>query len=142
MTSRTAFAGGHSGSLEAALLFDACVTVPALYALCYWRKRALWQTALRMLGVACLGIYAMSWIVPPEAQRLLPSFEFARTIGLALLIAIELRIVFVTLKLVFRGKADAEQIAAATGAPPLIAKLMILEARFYKAVWRFLRRGG
>jgi hypothetical protein len=126
-------------AMEAALLFDACVTLPALYALCYARSLPLPQLALRMLGVACLNVYLLGYIVPAEAQELLPQFAVARWIGLGLLILIELKIMFVAVRLVFGANATAEEVAAKTGAPPLIAKLMVMEARMWKAVGRFLR---
>jgi hypothetical protein len=131
-------AGG--GGMEAVLLFDMCVTLPLLYALCYGRKLKLWQLAVRMVGIACLGIYLLSYVVPVEAQVLLPSFGWARTVGVAVLILVELRLLVAGIRIVFRGNATAEQISATTGAPPVIAKLMLLEARFWKAVWRFFRR--
>jgi hypothetical protein len=130
----------EGASLEAALIFDACVTIPALYALCYGRSQPLRRVALRMLGLACLGIYLLGWVVPVAEQSLLPSFGWARTAGLAVLILIELRLMVAAVKLMFRSGASAQQLSQETGAPPLIAKLMMLEARMWKAVWRFLRR--
>ena len=127
-------------AMEAALLFDACVTVPALYALCYARALALWQLAVRMAGIACLGIYLVSWIVPAELQSLLPGFAWARTVGLAVLILIELRILLASIRLVFGTGVTAEQLSARTGAPPLVARLMVLEARMWKGLARFIFR--
>jgi hypothetical protein len=128
------------GDMEVALLVDACVTLPVLYALCYGRSLPLWQLAVRCVGIACLGIYLLGYIVPPHAQVLLPSFGIARTIGLVLLLLIEVRLLIAALRLLFGSELSAEKLSAETGAPPLVAKLMILEARFWKAVWRFLRR--
>ncbi len=127
-------------SLEAALIFDAVVTVPALYALCYGRRRPLRPVAVRMVALACLGIYLLGWIVPTDAQVLLPSLGWARNAGLAVLILVELRIMVGALRLVFRAGATSEQLTAQTGAPPLIAKLMLLEVRIWKRLWRLLRR--
>ena len=127
-------------SLEAAFIFDACVTLPVLYALCYGRSKPLGQVALRMLALACLGIYLLGWIIPQHAQSLLPSLGWARTAGLAVLILIELRLMVSAIRMVFGAGATAEQFTAKTGAPPLIARLMVLEARMWKALWRLVRR--
>jgi hypothetical protein len=53
---------------------------------------------------------------------------------------IELRLLAVALKLVFAGRATADEIAERTGAPPWIARLMLIEARFWKWLWRSIRR--
>lgn len=139
LVSRSAFTAVEGPVMERALLFDACVTLPALYALCYGRSLSLWQLALRMVGIACLGIYFLGFIVPVEEQRLLPAFAWARTAGMILLIVIELRILIATLGLLFRPDTTAEEVAARSGMPMLTAKLMLLEARMWKRLARFLR---
>jgi hypothetical protein len=126
-------------AMETALLIDACVTLPVLYALCYCGRLPHWQLVIRLLGIACLGIYLIGQVVPAEHQALLPAFSWARSIGLGFLILIELWLFVSVLRLVFRSGTTAEQLTAKTGAPPLIAKLLLLEARFWSAVWRFLR---
>lgn len=128
------------GVAEAVLLFDACVSLPLLYALCYRGRLNGWRLALRMLAVACLGIWLVAWLVPPASQTLLPHFGWARIVGLGVLVLVELRLVIAALRMVFGGNASAEEVAASTGAPPFIARLMVLEARFWKAVGRLLRR--
>jgi hypothetical protein len=130
----------QGAAMEAVFLFDVCITLPLLYALCYARTLPPWQLALRMLGVACLGIFLLDYMVPPEARRLLPAFHWARSIGLLLLVLFELRLVVAGIRLVFRPGTTEEQLSASTGAPPFIARLMLLEARFWQAVWRFFRR--
>ena len=141
LIARAAPWGQDSAGLEAALLIDACITAPLLYALCYGRTLPLWQVAVRMLGLACLGIYLIGLIVPPQAQLLLPSFGWARAIGVAVLLLFELWLLVAALRLVFGAGATAEEVQAKTGAPPLLARLMVVEARFWKAVWRLVRRG-
>ena len=130
----------HGAAMEAALLLDACVTLPVLYALCYAGPLPLWQLAIRMIGIACLGIYGVSCLVPADAQSLLPSFGWGRSIGLAVLILVELRIFLAVVRAVFKTEVTAEQLAIETGAPPLLAKLMMLEARMWKSLWRFFQR--
>jgi len=139
MSRSIAWRSGGDG-LEAALLIDACLTIPLLYLLCYGKRLPAWQLALRMIGLACAGIYLISYLVPAEAQRLLPHFEAARWVGLALIIAFELWLFVTAIRLVFRAGTTAEQVQAATGAPPLLAKLLLLEARFWKWVARLFWR--
>jgi hypothetical protein len=43
------------------------------------------------------------------------------------------------LRLVFSGTATAEEVSERTGAPPLIARLIVIEARFWRALWRLIR---
>lgn len=134
---RSVAPGGDT--MEAALLIDACLGIPLLYLLCYGSQLPWWQLALRMIGLACGGIYLLSWIVPPEAQHLLPQFVIARWVGLAVIIGFELWLLVLMLRLVFRAGTTAEDIQAAGGVPPWIAKLMLLEVRFWKWVARLFR---
>ncbi len=140
LVARSAGWRAAGATLEAALVFDACFTLPVLYALCYSRSKPLRQVVLRMLALACLGIYVLGWIVPADAQLLLPRLAWARTAGLTVLILIELRLVVAVVRMVFGTGASAEQRATQTGAPRFVARLTVLEARMWKAVWRFLRR--
>ena len=125
---------------EAALLVDATITLPVLYALCYGRSLPLWQVAVRMVGIACLGTYLLSFIIPAEAQLLLPHFAWARTVGMALLLLIELRLFIAGVRLLFKEGVTSEQLSAETGAPRPLAKLMLLEARMWKGLARYFRR--
>ena len=124
---------------EAAILFDLCLFVPPLHALCYRRRLARRALLIRTAALALAGLYIASLLVPAEAQRLLAELAWARPAGLAVIAAFELWVVVATVKLVFGG-AGSDEIAARSGAPLWVARLMLLEARFWKAVWRFLRR--
>lgn len=124
---------------ERVILFDAVVSLPLLYYLCYRKTLSAGQMALRLLGLVCLGIWFATWLVPASAQSLLPQLGWARMAGIGILVVIELRLIVTALRVVFSGDATAEEVSKASGAPPLIAKLMLLEARFWRAVWRFIR---
>ena len=128
------------GAAETVTLMDWVVTVPALYFLCYRRKLSSFAMTVRLLALVCLGIWIASRLVPVAAQELLPHLGWPRSIGLGVLAFLELRLLFLALKLAFSGKADAEELARTSGAPPLLAKLMLIEARFWKAVWRLIKR--
>ena len=121
---------------EVALLFDACISLPLLYFLCYRGSLTGSQMALRLVGIVCLGIWFATWLVPEASQSLLTKLGWLRTTGVALLVVVELRLVAGAIKMAFSGKATADQLASASGAPPWIAKLMLLEARFWRWVWR------
>lgn len=128
-------------NLEAVVLFDLCLFLPLLYILCYRGALPLKHLLLRVVGLTCLGVYLASYIVPDAAQRLLPNLSAARTAGLVVLALVELRLLVAVLRITFgRGEASVEQVQAASGAPRWIARLMLLEARFWKAVWRLIRR--
>jgi hypothetical protein len=132
--------GGEAGPmLELVVLFDLCLFMPALYLLCYRGRRPVRQLALRAAALVCLGIYIATYLVPEAAQRLLPHLGWARTAGLAVLLLIEFRLLVMTLRLVWGRDASAEEVQAASGAPAWIVQLMVLEARFWKSLWRMLR---
>ena len=125
---------------EAVTLFDWTVSVPLLFFLCYRSQLTAQQMALRLLGLACLGVWVASWLVPVSAQVILPHLGWARLAGMAVLALLELRLLMLALKLAFSGEATADELARISGAPPLLAKLMLLEANFWRAVWRYIRR--
>lgn len=126
-------------AIEAVTLFDWAVTIPILYFLCYRRALTGRQMALRLLALVCLGIWAASRLVPLPAQEILPHLGWPRMAGLAVLLLIELRLLILGIKLAFSGRGDAKELADKTGAPVLLAKLMLLEARFWRAVWQLIR---
>ncbi len=125
---------------EAAILADLCLTAPILYVLCYRRRHSALQLGLRTLGLACLGIWLGSWIIPASDQSLLTQLGPLRAAGLIVLALVELRLLVAMIRLVFGRETSAEEVSRAAGVPPFVARLMLLEARFWKAVWRLIRR--
>jgi hypothetical protein len=125
---------------EAVVLFDLCLFIPLLYVLCYRGQLPLKHLLLRVLGLVCLGVYVASYIVPQAAQQVLPQLSWARTASLPVLALVELALFVTVLRLVWGRDATAQQVQAASGAPAWVARLMVLEARFWKAVWRLIRR--
>jgi hypothetical protein len=126
--------------LEAVVLFDLCVFMPLLYVLCYRGTVARAQLVLRAVALACLGIYVATYLVPEPLQAVLPQLGPLRLAGLAVLVLVELRLLLVALRLVWGRDASVDQVQAASGAPPWIARLMVLEARMWKRLWRLIRR--
>ncbi|HYI49719.1 MAG TPA: hypothetical protein VEX35_14770 [Allosphingosinicella sp.] len=128
----------RDGAAEAVILFDLCLFVPALHFLCYRRTLAWKPLLIRTAALASLGIYFASLLIPAEAQHLLAGLGWARLAGFAVLAALELWVLVKVIKLVFGTTTTAEEISATSGAPPWIARLMLLEARFWKWLWRLL----
>jgi hypothetical protein len=126
--------------LEAVVLFDLCLFMPLLYVLCYRRSVPRKQLVLRAVALACLGIYLATYLVPEPLQAVLPQLGPLRLAGLAVLMLIELRLLFLALRMVWGRDASVEQVQAASGAPPWIARLMVLEARMWKRLWRLIRQ--
>lgn len=127
----------RDGLAEIVILFDLCLFVPLLYVLCYRGRLERRQLLVRTAALALGGIYIASKLVPPEAQILLGELVWAHYAGLVVISLIELWVVVLTVKLVYGG-ATTEEIARTSGAPPWIARLLQIEARFWKAVWRLL----
>lgn len=125
---------------EAVTLFDWTVTVPLLYFLCYRSKLNAMQMVMRLLGLGCLGVWISSWLVPVSDQAILPHLGWARIIGITVLALLEVRLLVFALKLAFSGEGTADELARKSGAPQLLARLMLLEANFWRALWRFIRR--
>lgn len=139
LLTRTTVWSDEGRVVEAVTLFDWCVTVPFLYWLCYRRTIPPGRLALRMLALACLGIWIATQLVPAGEQALLHHLGWARSFGILVLVLIELRLMIAVVRLVFSGNASPEQVAERSGAPPWVARLLLLEARFWRAVWRFIR---
>jgi hypothetical protein len=133
--------GGEMGRfLEAVVLFDLCVFMPLLYVLCYRNKVPRSQLVLRAVALACLGIYVATYLVPEPIQAILPELGVLRMVGLAVLMLIELRLLIAAIRIVWGRDGSVEQVQAASGAPHWMARLMVVEARFWRRLWRLIRR--
>lgn len=124
---------------EIALLTDLCVTAPLLYWLCYRRSVPARRLVVRALALACASVWLAGHLVPAGAQALLPRLEWVRTLGLAVVILVELRIVIAVLRLAASQSASAEQLSQLGDVPPFIARLMLAEARMWRGIWSWLR---
>lgn len=124
---------------EMAVIFDVLVTLPALFALCYRTKLTRGKLVLRILALQCLGIWLATKIVPFETQILLPQLSWLRYVGLSVLVFIELRIVLAMFKVIFKAETTTTQLED-FGMPPFLAKLALLEARFWHWLFSIFRR--
>jgi len=122
---------------EAVALFDWCLFMPALHALCY-RRLSLRALAIRTVALACTGLWIAGLMVPDPAEAVLRDLYPLRTAGSALLVLIEVMASIAILRVAFGAEPDAEALIR-HGIPPLLARLMLAEARFWRWVWNRLR---
>jgi hypothetical protein len=129
-----------NSSWEYAVIFDVLVTLPILYFVCYGKKATLKNNIFRILALQCSGIWFATKIVPIESQSLLPYLSWLRFAGLAVLFVFEAWIGLALIKLIFRPDTTANQIQQQLGAPAFVAKLILLEARFWRRVFSIFKR--
>lgn len=124
---------------EIAVLFDVLVTLPVLFALCYRTKLTRGNLVVRILALQCLGIWLATKIVPLDTQVLLPQLSWLRYIGLGVLVLIELRVMAAMFSVIFKSDTQGSDLEK-LGMPPLLAKLALLEARFWRRVFSIFKR--
>jgi hypothetical protein len=122
-------------------LTDLCITAPLLYALCYGRRQPVRKTLIRALAIACAGVWLASWLIPASEQSLLVQLAPLRWAGLMVVAVFEVRLLALAVRLAFSESGTAKEIAERSDAPEWLARLMLLEARFWRAVWQLLRGG-
>ncbi len=128
-----------NSSWEYAVVFDVLVTLPILFFLCYRNRNSLKVNLLGIVALQCSGIWLATKIVPIESQNILPYLSWLRYAGLALLFALEIGIVLALIKIVFRADTTATHVEQ-LGVPPFVAKLLLMEARFWRRVFSIFKR--
>lgn len=121
-------------------LFDLCVFMPLLYLAAFASDLTPKARLLRCLGIAGIGLFAAGWIVPEPNQFIIGELSTIRATAIVGIVAFEGWIMWKVIGAVYRQNADAKTLEREFAMPAWIAKLMVLEARFWKAVWQFLRR--
>jgi hypothetical protein len=119
---------------EYAVLADVFLTMPLLLWLCYRAQMPMKALMLRMAGVIGLGIWLASKLLAPEQQNILPQLGVLRNIGLGIVIIIELWLFVSIVKIMFKKDTTADALVK-EGVPEFMAKLMLLEARFWRWVF-------
>lgn len=135
------FGWGAIEKIEAALLFDFVIILPALYWWCY-RLRGT-ATIIRAVAMGCFAIWIAGHIIPPEHQNILSTYGWLRYVGLAGLVAVELKVVVFVYISVFSGhasKADVTDALAQVGMPLWLSRLIAAEALFWRRVWDSAKR--
>jgi hypothetical protein len=126
----------EADGIEAALLFDLAVLLPALYFWCY--RSSATAPALRALALASAGIWLVSYLIPPEHQHLLGFVSWLRYAAIGLLLYAELRVLASLYWAVIAGRktpeAAAADFSASSGTPLRVARLLASEAAFWKRV--------
>jgi hypothetical protein len=127
------------GYWELAVLCDVLVTLPLLFALCYRRTLTSKNLTIRIIALQCLGIWLATKLVPIESQMVLPQLAWLRYAGLAVLVLIEVRIMVALFKILFNPDTGSKQLED-VGMPPFLAKLALLEVRFWRWVFSVFKR--
>lgn len=127
---------------EAAILFDLLFMLPLLYAICY-RKLGR-KIIIRIIGIACLGIWLAGHLIPPEEQIIYAQIAFLRYVGLAFLVLIEIKMSVFMFKLLYGRQQENEnitkQLSEKIDIPLWAAKLLVLEAAFWKRLCGMVSR--
>ncbi len=121
-------------------LVDLCVFMPLLYLLAFSSTLPRRARLLRTAGVAGIGLFAASFIVPDANQFVIAELSSLRNAMLVVILAFEGWVMWKVIGAVSRKGADAQTLERDFAMPHWIAKLMILEAKFWKAVWSLMRR--
>lgn len=121
-------------------LFDLCVFMPLMYLLIFSSDLARKARLLRCLGIAGIGLFASGWIVPEPNQFIIGELSTLRKAAIVVIFLFEGWIMWKVIGAVYRQNADAKALEREFAMPEWIAKLMVLEAKFWKAVWQFFRR--
>ena len=128
--------------IESALFFDFAVILPLLYAWCYRIKGK--AAIIRALGLSCLAIWATGYVVPPEHHHVLTSVRWLRYVGMVVLALLEIKLLIVFYRAVFSNEKSIEtaanKFAADAGMPHWVARIVALEAKFWRKVLGLLKR--
>jgi hypothetical protein len=121
-------------------LFDLCVFMPAIYLAAFRSELTPKARVMRALGIAGIGLFSASLLVPEANQFFVAELSNLRNAALVFVLAFEAWVFWKVIGAVYRQNADAKTLKREFAMPEWIAKLMVLEAKFWKAVWTFLRR--
>jgi hypothetical protein len=120
-------------------LFDLCVFMPLVYLFAFSSTPGRKTRLLRAAGIAGLGLLAARFIVPDANQFVLNQLSAIRNAMLVFVLLFEGWVLWKVIGAVYRKGADVKQLEQDFAMPAWIARLMVLEAKFWKAVWRFVR---
>lgn len=121
-------------------LFDLCIFLPFIYLFFFSSTLQPKAKFIRAAGVSGLGLFAASFIVPESNQFALGELSKLRNAMLIVIIVFEVFVFWKLITAVFDTKTDEHKLERDFAVPAWAARLMLLEARFWKAVWKILRR--
>jgi hypothetical protein len=119
---------------EIIVLLISCVALPTLYAICYGRSAPTKSLIFRVLILASGGLWIAGKVVPDDAEAVLASLGWLRTIGLIVLVAVEGFALFAIIRLTFSPAPDRAALER-QGIPDVVIDLMLKEARFWRWIW-------
>ncbi len=132
--------GPIDGLVAFGVIFDLVLLLPVLYLLCY-RKRTR-GAIVRALGLACLGVWAATKLIPEADRALLSYLEPLRFVGLAVLVVLELAVVRVIYQSLSAGdgqNALAKKLADNSDTPEWVSRLLAWEAVLWRKLFSFVR---
>lgn len=127
--------------VEFGVLFDLIVLVPALYFLCY--RSQMNRPFVKVLGLACLGVWMATKMIPEPDRMALTYLEPLRFVGLIVLVIVEfavVRMIYRSLSAGDRSDTVAKQITTDADVPDWVARLLVWEAGLWRKLFGFLRR--
>ena len=125
---------------EWVVLVDLCVIMPLLYFVAFSSGASLKTRILHALAIAGLGLLAAKMMVPEANQFLIGQLSQMRAALFVVILAFEAFVIWKVLSALYTKNADAKEIERGFAVPPFIAKLLVLEAKFWKAVWSLIWR--
>lgn len=123
--------------LERVLLADCLISLPILYFLFLRRHASLRAAIIRSAALAGAGLWFAGYLMPAGEGQILPALGWMRMAALPFLIILEGAAFIAIMRVIYSDAPDEERLIE-QGVPPLIVKALLAEARFWKAVWRFL----
>jgi hypothetical protein len=128
--------------IELSVLFDLVLLLPLLYAICYREMGR--KVIVRTIGMICLGIWLAGHLIPSEEQVIYGYISWLRYIGIGFLVLIEIRMLLFMFKLLYGRERDnineniTQKLSKGMDIPEWAAKLMVLEANFWKRLWKII----
>ena len=114
--------------------------MPLVYLTLFTTELSFKARMLRCLAIAGIGLFAASMIVPEANQFVIGELSALRSFLLVFILAFEGWIFWKIINAVYRKDADAKQLEQDFAMPEWMAKLMVLEARFWKSVFEWFKR--
>lgn len=121
-------------------LIDLCVFMPVVYWAFFASDLSTKARLLRGAAIAGIGLLAASFIVPAPNQFIIGELSNIRNAMLVFVLLFEGFVFWQVMSALYRKGADARALQQDFAMPEWVAKLMVMEAKFWKAVWNFMRR--
>ena len=121
-------------------LIDLCIFLPLVYFSLFKSDLPLKARLIRAAGIAGFGLFASSFIVPQSNQYLIGQLSNFRNAMLVVVLVFEAWVFWKIIGAVYRKNADAKSLEREFAIPEWAAKLLVFEAKFWKAVWALFKR--